>query len=95
MNLPRRVATTAIIAVIIAIIAEDSDAGKKKSKCRYRRKKGVDTCVDVMPMRVPKRCRKYSNIKGNCEEINGVCELSGKLRKGKPVCVCNVTSLDF
>ena len=95
MFVSRRVATLAIIAVIIAIIAEDSDARKKKSKCRYRRKKGVDTCVDIMPKRVPKRCRKFSNIKGKCEEINGVCELSGKLRRGKPGCVCNVTGLDF
>ena len=85
-------ATIAIIAVITAIIAEDSDTRKKKSKYRYRRKKGVDACVKVMPKRVPKTMY-YSNIKGNCEEINGVCDFSGKLRRGK--LVCNITDLDI
>ena len=84
MTSMNRAAIFVITIVILAIIAEECAAAKKKSLCRYRKKQ--NRCIDIPMRRIPRKCRKYSNIKGRCENIQGICELASK--KGRPSCQC-------
>ena len=61
-----------VVLFVVLIIAEHTDARKKKRLCRYRPK--TNTCVDILKKqhrRLPRVCRV--NIPGMCEAQGGKC----------------------
>ena len=75
-----------VVFLVVAIIAQQTDARRKKRLCRFRPK--TNTCVDIIEKkhrRLPRVCRV--NIPGQCQATGGIC-VQKLSNNGRKRCAC-------